>query len=380
MIQIQDLPVVPLPDDAEKGKGAFEALKGLTFDDAITTISNGIVQFAYKLLVAAFVFYLGKFLIKKAYEIVSKIMTANDVDASLATFLLSLTKIVLYFILIITVVGILGVETSSFLALFASASVAVGLALSGTLQNFAGGVLILLLKPYRVGDYIEAQGFAGTVKEIQIFHTVINTPDNKTILIPNGSLSTGSVNNYSLESYRRVDWKIGLCYGCDGEKAKEVIKKILLSDDRIVVDTLEQDLQKRNEALPPTPEIVDNDCPEDDPDCDPDELTFWQRLRNRNKKKKARLQQQLKKKTTINLQPVSLKVSRPPFVSIIELADSSVVFVVRAWTHNSNYWDVFFEMNERFYKELPENGFEFPFPQMDIHLAEVPERILIRNN
>lgn len=375
MIQIQDLPVVPLPDEAEKGKGAFDVLKGLTFDDAITTISNGLVTFAWRLLGAALAFYVGKFIIKKVYEIVNKVLIANDVEASLTTFLLSLTKILLYFLLIIAVVGILGIETSSFLALFASASVAVGLALSGTLQNFAGGVLILLLKPYKVGDYIEAQGFAGTVKEVQIFHTVINTMDNKTILIPNGGLSTSSVNNYSLESYRRVDWKIGLCYGCDSEKAKQLFMKILLSDNRVVVDTLEEDMNKREESMPQPEDIPDNDCPEDDPDCDPDKLTFWQRMRNRNRKKKARLQMKLKKKTSINLQPTSLKVSRPPFVAISELADSSVNFTIRAWTHKSNYWDLFFEMNERFYRELPENGFEFPFPQMDVHIADMPQNM-----
>lgn len=375
MIQTQDLPIVPLPDKVDSGKSAFEALKGLSFDDAITVIANGIVQFSIKLLVAAFVFYLGKFLIKKIFNLVLRILHANEVDASLSTFLLSLVKILLYFLLIITIIHILGIETSAFIALFASASLAISMALSGTLQNFAGGVLILLLKPYRVGDYIEAQGFAGTVKEIQIFHTVINTMDNKTIIIPNGGLSTGSINNYSLENYRRVDWKIGLSYGCDYEKVKQLFLKILLSDDRVVVDTLKEDMDKRKlkmlEALP----AEEEDCPPDDPDCEEENKSFWKRFIRKKNKKKAELRIKLKNKTTIT-DPTSLEVSRPPFVAIAELADSSVNFTVRAWTHNSNYWGLYFDMTERFYKELPENGFGFPFPQMDVHIADVPESLI----
>lgn len=377
MTQTQDLPIVPLPDKVDTGHSAFDALKGLSFDDAITSIANGIVQFSFRLLIAAFVFYLGKFLIKRAFELVNRIMAANEVDASLTTFVLSLVRIVLYFILIVTIVGILGIETSSFLALFASAGVAIGMALSGTLQNFAGGVLILLLKPYRVGDYIEAQGFAGTVKEIQIFHTVINTMDNKTIIIPNGGLSTGSINNYSLESYRRVDWSIGLCYGCDVEKAKAVFKNILLSDDRVVVDTIQMDMDKRKQALIDNTAIEENDCPEDDPDCEEEKVSFWKRLINRKNRRKELIRKNLKNKTSITIQTPT-DISRPPFVSISELADSSVVFAVRAWTHQSNYWNLYFDMNERFYSELPQNGFEFPFPQMDVHIADVPQEFMLK--
>lgn len=372
-IQTQDIPIVDLPDKADKGHTAWDALKGLSFDDAITTIANSVVQFSFKLLIAFLVFYGGKFLIKKIFDVVKRIMVANEVDASLMTFVLSLVRIVLYFILIVTIVGILGIETSSFLALFASAGVAIGMALSGTLQNFAGGVLILLLKPYKVGDYIEAQGFAGFVKEIQIFHTVINTTDNKTIIIPNGGLSTGSINNYSFESYRRVDWNIGLCYGCNAVKAKEVFLNILKSDDRVVLTTLKADMEKRKaRLLEIQEEKEDNDCPPDDPDCDEEKRSFWYRLFHRSKIKRQNLKQKIKKKTSLSTSATNLDVERPPFVAIMELADSSVNFVIRAWTHNTNYWDLYFEMNQRFYQELPQNGFEFPFPQLDVHIADVP--------
>ncbi len=159
--------------------------------------------------------------------------------------MLSLVKIVLLFILIIIVISILGIETSSFIALFASPGVAIGMALSGTLQNFAGGVLILLLKPYKVGDFIEFQGFTGTVKEIQIFNTVLNTIDNKCILIPNGGLSSGSINNYSKEDYRRVDWTVSIAYGDDYDIARQEILRILNEDKRIVKHFLEDDREER---------------------------------------------------------------------------------------------------------------------------------------
>ena len=132
MFQTQDVPMVDLPDKAEAGKSAFEALKGLGFDDAISSIANGIVQFSFRLLIAILVFYIGKFIIRKIYNLVHGVMIGRKIDASLTTFILSLIRIVLYFILIITIIGILGVETSSFLALFASAGVAIGMALSGT--------------------------------------------------------------------------------------------------------------------------------------------------------------------------------------------------------------------------------------------------------
>ena len=180
----------------------FKSISSLSLDELIEQSISNVTEFAISLAIAIAVFYIGKFIIKKIYNVVLAILLRRNVDQSLSTFILSFIKIVLYFILIIIVIGILGIETTSFLALFASAGVAIGMALSGTLQNFAGGVLILLLKPYKIGDYIEAQGYAGTVTEIQIFHTIICTPDNKSIIIPNGGLSTGSINNYSREDYR----------------------------------------------------------------------------------------------------------------------------------------------------------------------------------
>lgn len=221
----QSAPAIPADSIKAHAQTTLKSLESMSLDDLISRMINGLVEFAIHLAIAILVFYVGKFIIRKIYKIVDTIFLRRRLDKSLSTFILSLIRIVLYFILIITVIGILGIETSSFLALFASAGVAVGLALSGTLQNFAGGVLILLLKPYKIGDYIEAQGFAGTVKEIQIFSTIINTIDNKQIIIPNGPLSTSSINNYSKEDYRRVDWTISISYGDDVAVAKEAILK-----------------------------------------------------------------------------------------------------------------------------------------------------------
>ena len=208
--------------------------EGMALNDFLSIVADKAVNFAIHLIVAIVVFYIGRFLVRKLNAFVQSILRKRNVDPSIATFVQSASEIVLYFVLIIAVVGILGLETSSFVALFASAGVAIGMAMSGTLQNFAGGVLILTLRPYNVGDYIEAQGFAGTVKAIQMFSTLITTADNKTIIIPNGPLSNGSVNNYSRQEERRVDWTVSLAYGTDFDKAKAAILDVLSGDERIV--------------------------------------------------------------------------------------------------------------------------------------------------
>ena len=309
-------PINVLPDSIPSPKAELSQLSSMSIDDIMTGFVNSVVHFVGVLALAIIVFYLGKFIIKKIYGLTLAILHRRNVDPSLSTFILSLIKIVLYFILIVTVIGILGIETSSFLALFASAGVAIGMALSGTLQNFAGGVLILLLKPYKIGDYIEAQGFAGTVTEIQIFSTIICTPDNKSIIIPNGGLSTGSINNYSRQDTRRVDWTVSIAYGNDVDTARRAIIDMLHGDKRIL------DNETASEVAP-----VDG--------------------------------------------PASLIVSNPataPVVLLSSLGDNSVNLTVRAWVKTADYWAVYFEYNERFYNELPKVGISFPFPQLDVHI------------
>ena len=212
------------------------SLSTMSLDTLVNKLIDLSVSFGSKLLVALLVFFIGRWIVKKLNRLVINILTKRHVEASLATFTKSLVSITLNFTLVIIIISVLGIETSSFIALFASAGVAVGMALSGTLQNFAGGVMILLFKPFKVGDYIEAQGQSGTVKEIQIFNTIITTTDNKVIIIPNGGLSTGIMMNYSKESQRRVDWVFGIGYGDSYEHAKTVIARLLDNDPRVLKD------------------------------------------------------------------------------------------------------------------------------------------------
>ena len=203
-------------------------------------IVNSLVEqgrhLGWTIIKAILVFIIGRFVIRMINKLVRRILTKRDFDPSVKTFVGSLVNVTLMVLLIISVVGALGVQTTSFAALLASAGVAIGMALSGNLSNFAGGLIILLFKPYKVGDYIESQGVGGTVKEIQIFHTILLTADNKNIYIPNGSLSSGVVTNIGREPTRRVEWTFGVDYGSDYEQVKRVIESVLAQDARILND------------------------------------------------------------------------------------------------------------------------------------------------
>ena len=264
----------------------LDMLSHMSAQDLISMLIKDIVNFGLRILIALVLLAVGRWIIRWIRRAMRNMMTRREVDPSLRGFLSS--------ILIIIIIGILGIDTTSFIAVFASAGLAVGMALSGTLQNFAGGVIILIFKPFKVGDFIEAQGQSGSVKEIQLLNTVINTPDNKTILIPNGSISTGIINNYSKEATRRLDWTFGIAYGDDYDRAKRTILEMLEADPRVLK-------------------------------------------------------------------------SPAPFVA---LGDSSVNILARAWVSSGDYWDLFFDMNERVYKRFAEVGLNIPFPQLDVHLKD----------
>ena len=271
--------------------------------ETYTMLGQWALGFVKNLIVAIIVFVIGSWLIKWIKKLFVKMLERSRVDASLYTFLTSIVSVVLWFTLIIIIISILGIETSSFIALFASAGVAIGMALSGTLQNFAGGVMILLFKPFKVGDFIEAQGYAGTVKEIQIFNTIIRTNDAQTIIIPNGGLSTGSMKNYSTEPYRRVDLSFEFAYGTDLEQVKQAIMEI----------------QQRNPLIMQGPV---SDSP----------------------------------------------VVAAPWIGLSQLAESGVMVSTRSWCKSTDYWTVYFYLNETVYQELKERGFMFPFNRMDINI------------
>ena len=258
-------------------------------------VKEYVVPFGIKLVVAIVVLLLGRWVIKLIKKGLTRIMERRKADPSLSSFLMSLVSVLLTFLLIIAIVGILGVNTSSLVALLASAGLAIGMALSGTLQNFAGGVMIILFKPFKVGDFISAQGFEGKVNEIQIFNTHVLTVDNKEVILPNGALATGVLTNFSKQGTRRVDWTFSIAYGDDYDKAKNVLLRLCFEDSRI---------QKSPE----------------------------------------------------------------PFVELIKLNDSSVDITVRAWVNASDYWGVFFSMNEKVYKTFAQEGLNIPFPQVDVHV------------
>lgn len=261
----------------------------------VSQLSEMIVTYGPKLIGAIVVLIIGLWIIKAFTRAFGKLFDRRKTSDSLHPFLKGTVSVLLKVLLAISVLGMVGIEMTSFIAILASAGLAVGMALSGTLQNFAGGVMILLFKPFKVGDFIDAQSYMGTVHEIQIFHTILKTVDNKTIIIPNGGLANSSMTNYSTEEKRRVDWKFGIAYGDDVDKAKALIKKLADEDSRILKD----------------PEL---------------------------------------------------------FVAVSELGESSVNFAVRAWVVASDYWGVFFDMNEKIYKTFGKEGLNIPFPQMDVHL------------
>ena len=200
----------------------------------IQHLIDGGVDIGGRILGALVIFIIGRFLISFLNKLVRRILERRKVDAGIRSFVESLVNILLMVLLIVAIVDKLGIETTSFAALLASAGVAVGMALSGNLQNFAGGLIILLFRPYKVGDWIECQGESGSVREIQIFHTILTTADNKTVYIPNGSASSGVVVNYSNEETRRVDWVVGVEYGEDYARVEEAARRIVAADKRIL--------------------------------------------------------------------------------------------------------------------------------------------------
>ena len=327
-----------------------DKFKYLDLGTLVTSLSSQIISLGLRILAAILIFYLGKFIINKIYSVARAIMVRKDFDRSLISFLLSFIKITLLFLLIITVIGVLGIETSSFIAIFASAGVAIGMALSGTLQNFAGGVLILLLKPYKVGDYIEFGELKGTVREIQIFNTVINTYNNDRIVIPNGGLATSSLKNFSAEPYHRVEWRVGISYGDDVDMARKVALAILAADSRIV--HTDADVKESEQPV--------EDTPEEEVVPDP----WWKRLFHWHR----RHAEELRESHEARIAALLPKPDYTPSVNVESLDDSQVTLIVRAWTEIANYWSVLYDVNEQIYKQFPQHGIRFPFPQMDVHM------------
>lgn len=213
---------------------AEKAVSKINVEQILDRLLNWGIEVGKDILAAIIIYIVGRFIIKQIGRLVSKILEKRKLEISVQTFLKSLLNILLNLILAFAIVSKLGVETTSFAAILASAGVAIGMALSGNLSNFAGGLIILVFKPFKVGDYIDGQNASGTVKEIQIFHTILATTDNRIIYVPNGALSSNAITNYSKQEMRRAEWVFGVEYGEDFEKVKAVLERIIAADTRIL--------------------------------------------------------------------------------------------------------------------------------------------------
>lgn len=279
-----------------------ETIASSTPQELLSSLGHEAIQFGLKVLAALAIYIIGGWVVRRIKKLLKRGFERKGTDATIATFTISVVTIGLWVIIIILTVGSLGVNTSSLAALLAAGGMAIGMALGGTVQNFAGGIMILAFKPFKAGDFIEALGYMGTVQGVTMVATKLLTTDNRVVVLPNGALSGGNICNYSGKPLRRVDRTVSVSYGIDAEKAKAAIMDVMKSNPKILDATTEG--------------------------------------------------------------------AADPFVAVIDLAQSSVNYVVRAWVRAEDYWDVFFFLNETIYTELPKKGVTFPFPQLDVHIQQ----------
>ena len=304
---LQTIPVTPTPEEISERVDSAK-LAAVDFAQTLATnpsaalhqLGQDMLQFGIKVLVALIVYIVGAWLIRLVKKGLNRSFERRKTDKTVATFVSSFTSVVLTIMLIVITISTLGVNTSSLAALLAGGGVAIGMALSGALQNFSGGLLLLAFKPFKVGDFIEAQGYSGTVQSMSIVSTHLSTPDNRNVILPNGPLSNCNINNYSQNPVRRLEWKVSLSYGTDSDACTAKLLEIVTADARVL------------DAATPG--------------------------------------------------------AAAPMSALFAMEDSCLTFVVRAWVRKEDYWDVFFDVNNAIYKQLPESGFSFPFPQLDVHV------------
>ena len=275
----------------------MEEVKNLVSPEQMSTMVDWVSQFGLKLIAAIVVFFVGKWLARRISNLLKRGLQKADTDPTLVGFVGNITYFGLLTMVVIAAVGQLGVQTTSFIAVLGAAGLAIGLALQGSLANFAAGVLMIIFRPFKSGDYIEAAGTAGSVEEVQLFTTTLKTPDNKTVIIPNAQVTAGTITNYSARDTRRLDMVFGVGYGDDLDKVKRVILEVLGEEERLLKD------------------------PE-------------------------------------------------PLVAVLNLGESSVDFAVRPWVNSSDYWPVFFALQEKMKKRFDQEGISIPFPQRDVHLFQ----------
>ncbi|MGM9786165.1 MAG: mechanosensitive ion channel family protein [Candidatus Cryptobacteroides sp.] len=234
---LQTIPIVPtdsLNNVQAEIAAVAEKIATTPTEQLLTDLGNHAISFGLKVLAAIIIYCIGAWLIKKIKVILARIFVKRNTEASIVSFVQSMTSIALTIILIIITVGALGIDTTSIAALLAGGGMAIGMALNGTVQNFAGGIMLLVFRPFKAGDFIEAQGFSGTVREVTIVSTKLTTVDNRNIIIPNGALSNGTINNYSQNEFRRVDWLVDVEYGTPSDSTKELLMSIMTDEKRIL--------------------------------------------------------------------------------------------------------------------------------------------------
>ncbi len=264
-------------------------------EQIVVKVQEWVAFYGLKVVAAIAILVIGRIAASVIKSFVRRLLNRSKVDETLVSFVTSLTYVAIMAFIIIAAVGQLGVQTASFVAVIGAAGLAIGLALQGSLSNFAAGVLMIIFKPFKVGDYVEAGGTAGTVEQIGIFTTELKSPDNKKIIVPNAKLTGDNIINYSAKDQRRVDIVAGVSYSDDLDKVRKVLEQILAEDERILKDP-------------------------------------------------------------------------SPTIGVLELADSSVNFAVRPWAKTSDYWDVFFDTQEKIKKRFDAEGIAIPFPQRDVHI------------
>lgn len=284
-----------------------------------------LLSFGIKVLAALAIFVVGILLLKWIRSLLNRRFERRNTEPTIASFVISFINISVITLLIVVCVSTLGVDTTSLAALLAAGGLAIGMALSGTVQNFAGGIMLLAFKPFKAGDLIEAQGTLGKVVEVNITATKILTLDNQVVILPNGALSNGIIHNYNGRPLRRVEWLVSVSYGVDAAKCKEAILNIVKSDKRVLQETTDMD-------------------------------ALYQEL----------------KITSYQLSTVNYRMDAipAPFVALKSLNANDITFVVRAWVRADDYWDVFFGLQERFYTELPPQGFTFAYPHVDVTMIK----------
>lgn len=279
-----------IKDELKIDKLKIDRLFGIKYSD----INDFFVKVGTNILLAVTIVVIGFWVVKMLVKALKKILRKSKTDESLVTFLSSLLTMVLKVLIVVTSITQLGVEMTSFVTILGAAGLAVGLAFSGTLSNFAGGVMILVFKPFKVGDVILTQGEQGTVQQILIFNTYLHTSDNKIIILPNGPVANGNIINFTKAEKRRVDWIFGISYGDDLKIAKDLINTFIEEDDRIFKDP-------------------------------------------------------------------------SPFVGVEALTNNSVDISVKVWTATDNYWDVYYSINERVYKEFELAGLHLPHSNVSVN-------------